>query len=132
MSKLLSVLILSVVTALTGCEKPNIPTSEGKLVGKIGAYNNEICYDQVVYVKFGMGDQSWGGAKFTNDGKVALCNNPSERHWVDEGCYQGVVQVKFGMGNQSWGGAKFGKDSKTVTCGQDEKVMSSASTEIKP
>ena len=70
MLKTLSILFVAV---LAGCApKPDIPASDGNIVAKpMDAY--EICYEGVVYVKFGMGENSWGGAKMNKDSKVILC-----------------------------------------------------------
>lgn len=114
----LGILFFSMLV-LVGC-KPNVvvPTSEGSTVTPFQSFARETCYKGVVYAQLDTGNSSWGGAKFSQEGKVIVCNNPENHTFTRETCYQGVVYVQLDTGNSSWGGAMYNKEGNVVTCGQ--------------
>lgn len=77
MKNILNFLSLIFLIFLTGCEpSEEVRTSEGESVSQIQKEVSEICYKEVVYVKFGEGNGSWGGVKFDKNGKIVTCEQP--------------------------------------------------------
>ena len=124
MKKTLSLVLVAII-ALSGCKKNLIQTSEGTQVSSAPNFASEICHKEVTYVKFDIGNNSWGGAKFDKNGKVMQCSKHEEQSFVEESCYQGVVYVEFGLGSEKWGGAMYNKAGNVVVCGEALKDQKS-------
>lgn len=74
MLKTLSILFVAVLAGCAQKPSPSVPTSDGNVVTQADD-SYQICKDGVVYIKFGYGENSWGGAKFDKDSKVVLCGS---------------------------------------------------------
>lgn len=62
------------VILLTGCDQGTpVRTSDNNVVYVRSRPGDELCYNGVVYIKFGESSNSWGGAKFGRDGRVVTC-----------------------------------------------------------
>lgn len=118
-----NIFLLAILTLLAGCQKDlAIETSNGKAIETISSrLTNEICYENLQYVKFSSGESSWGGIQLDQNNKVIICKNNSKRGYdmpsqVTEFCHKGIVYIKFSSGESSWGSPKFDKDSKVLLC----------------
>lgn len=67
-------LILSIVCLISCDQQEYVKTQTGTDARKIDAdYVTEMCYQGVVYVRFGPPQISWGSVKYTPNGKIVTC-----------------------------------------------------------
>lgn len=68
-------LMIFVCSMLCSCNRYEyIKSSDGSSVRKLDSQEiTEMCYQGVVYVRFGSPEFSWGSVKYTPEGKIVTC-----------------------------------------------------------